>query len=133
MSIKHLLERHSRVPEVVRVESAVGRLLAALPAEEINAPPKEHIMSKFCVSKYILTHTLSISEIVINPLHALFVSIFCLGIDVLLGSVVTFVVMPYHLFMWGVKCISFLPVHVGHPQLFPCEQILKGAIMTSNF
>ena len=90
-----MFEGRSRVPEVVWVESSVGRLLAALPAKEINAPPKIHIMSKFCVSKYLLTHTPSISEIVIHPLLGFFVTKFCLGVGVLHRSIIPFVCMPY--------------------------------------
>ena len=118
MCVESLLVWVGRIPKVVGVESAIGRLLASLPAQEINSPPNVHIMPKFCVSNDHFTHALTIIFIGVPeffPAILRFVS----SINILVWSVGAVVVVEYDLFVRGVELVSFLPVHVRHPNLLP--------------
>ena len=54
-------------------------------------------------------------------------------INVLVGPVCAVVVVEDDLFVRRVEGVAFLPVHVGHPDLFPREQVLERAVMGSDF
>ena len=118
MCVESLLVWVGRIPKVVGVESAIGRLLASLPAQEINSPPNVHIMPKFCVSNDHFTHALSVIFIGTPELFAAIRS-FSLFINILIWPEGAIVVVEYDVFVRLVERVAVLPVRVCHPKLFP--------------
>ena len=122
MSVECLLARVGRVPEVVRVEAAIGRslntFLSTSPAEHVNSPPHVHIVPKLRVSNDHFTHALSVIFIGTPELFAAIRS-FSLFINILIWPEGAIVVVEYDVFVRLVERVAVLPVRVCHPKLFP--------------
>ena len=104
----NLLSNSPRAPEVVGIEATIGCPLATLPSKEIYSPLLIHIASKAFIPEDQFTHALCVFRF-------LSFSIFRLG------SFIVIVIddVPD----WDVKCKSFLPVRVSHPEFFPFIQV----------
>ena len=129
--LKHFLNLGiGRVPEVVGVEAAINSLLTLIPAQNVNSPSLVQIASILGISDDHLAHVLAA--------FAVFAKVFfnlvlrpCFKICKILWSVVLLVKVVDYGLDWAVKCVSFLPVRVGHPEFFPCL-IRNGLVMASH-
>ena len=122
-----LLELIVYVKEVPCIEPAVGRPDASLSAQEINSPPGIHIVNIGSVSDDAVTHALTVVLIsvpgILNHLRL------CSRVSI--GAITNISIVEEESLAWSVERVSFRPVRVGHPELFPCEYSVMGAVVTS--